>query len=378
MHVITSLETGGAEMMLLKLLSATQGRYPQTVVSMKDEGTIGPRIKELGIPLYTLGLRANSFNPFRAFSIRSLVHQFRPQVILGWMYHGNAMACLASTFTRPRVPVVWDVQASLRGVYDFGILTGMVIQLGAFLSRYPARIIYVSQVAARQHEGIGYRQEKRIVIPNGIDCDMFRPDNEARRLVRAELGLAPETILVGLVARYHPAKDHAGFLTAAAQVASTHKSVCFLAIGTGVTPDHPALAELVRRFQLENRVFLLGERRDTPRLTAALDIACSTSAYGEAFSVAVGEAMACGVPCVVTDVGDSAFMVGDTGLSTAPSNSAALADAITSLIDAGVNRRRELGEAARKRVENEFSLGTIASRYEGLYRQLACPACAGE
>lgn len=371
LHVITGLSTGGAEMMLFKLLSKTHASQSQAVVSMKDEGTIGPRIKGLGVPVYTLDLGGVFPNPFRLFSVRSVVRQFRPHVIQGWMYHGNVMASLASSLSGSRPPVVWDVQQSVRHVSDYGWLTGHVIRLGARISHNPVKIIYVSRTGAMQHEALGYLHEKTMVIPNGIDYETFYPDDAARQQVRAELGLASDNVLIGLVARYHPMKDHAGFLAAAGQLARTHPSVRFMLIGKGVTRGQLAIQQLIREHNLQDRMLLLGERQDTPRLTAALDIGCSASAWGEALSVAIGEAMACAVPCVVTDVGDSAYLVADTGLSVPPSQPEALADALGRLVDAGINGRRQLGLAARRRIETEFSLPSVAHRYADLYRELA-------
>src|SRR5579863_894691 len=292
-------------MMLLKLLSATHGRSCQAVVSLKNEGTIGPQIKELGVPVYALCLHPSLPNPFRALSIRSVVEKFQPDIIQGWMYHGNLMASFASMVSRRRPPVLWGVHQSVREVGDFGRLTAIAIRLGALSSRNPAKIIYVSQTGARQHEALGFRPERRVVMPNGIDCESFHRDEDMRQQVRAELGITPENVLVGLIARYHPMKDHAGFLIAAARLARTHPSVRFLLVGNGVTPEQPAIHSLIQKYQLEHCVFLLGERHDTTRLTAALDIACLASAWGEAFSVVIGEAMASSVPCVVTDVGDN-------------------------------------------------------------------------
>jgi glycosyltransferase involved in cell wall biosynthesis len=370
LHVVTGLSTGGAEMMLFKLLSATRNSCSQAVLSLKDEGTMGPRIKELDIPVHALGLTSRTPNPFRAFSIRSLVRRFQPEIIMGWMVHGNLMATFASSVSAGKIPVIWGVHQSVREVGDFGRLTGIAIRLGALLSRSPAKIIYVSQTGAKQHEALGYCAARRIVMPNGIDCESFHPDLGARRQVCAELGIAPESVLVGLVARYHPMKDHAGFLSAAAQLARTHPSVRFMLVGNGVTSDQLPLQEMIHQQGLEDRVFLLGERRDTARLTAALDIACSASAWGEAFSIVIGEAMACAVPCVVTDVGDNAFLVGETGLSVPAGRPEALADAIGRLIDAGADYRQQLGLAARQRIESEFSLPAIAHRYETLYREV--------
>lgn len=371
LHIITGLSTGGAEMMMAKLLSATHQKCCQAVVSLKDEGTLGARVKELGVPVHPLRLHPTLPSPFRLFHLLSIIHQFRPDVIQGWMHHGNVIATFASRFSRQHPPVVWDVQQSIRRVSDFGPLTAMVIRLGAIISRNPAKIVYVSQTGANQHETLGYHAENRVIIPNGVDCETFHPNEEARRQVRADLGIAPEHVLVGLVARYHAMKDHAGFLTAAAQVVRRYPSVRFLLVGEGVTLEQPALHKLILSLGLQDYVLLLGERRDTPRLTAALDIACSASAWGEAFSVAISEAMACGVPCVVTDVGDNAFLVGDTGLSIPPSNPEALAQAISRLLDVGFQSRRELGKSARQRMETEFSLPVIAARYEELYHQVS-------
>jgi glycosyltransferase involved in cell wall biosynthesis len=368
LHVTTGLTTGGAQVMLLKLLSNNNGDWEPAVVSLMDEGTIGPRIAALGIPVHCLGLRRGRPNPVRALSVLTITRQFRPQLIQGWMYHGNLVASLASVSMHRRMPVLWNIRQSLEGVAEERRLTRAMIRLGALLSWHPASIIYNSPISARQHEIFGYRASRRVVIPNGFDCQIFRPDNEARRQVREELGIGIDTILIGLIARFHPVKDHASFLRAANLVARTHPHVRFLLVGDGVTVEERALTKLIREQRLESRIFLLGERPDTPRLTAALDIACSAS-MGEGFSNTIGEAMACGVPCVVTDVGDSALVVANTGLSVRPSDPEALAQAIEHLVDVGPEQRRQLGVAARRRIQTEFSLPTIAHRYEDLYRE---------
>jgi glycosyltransferase involved in cell wall biosynthesis len=368
LHVITGLTTGGAEMMLLKLLSNNTGDWEPAVVSLMDEGTIGPSIVALGIPLYSLRMRRGRPNPVRALSLMTITRQFRPQLIQGWMYHGNLMASFARFSSGVRVPVFWNIRQSLEGVAGERRLTQAMIRLGALLSWHPAGIIYNSQTGARQHEIFGYRASKCVVIPNGFDCQIFRPDDEARRQVRKELGIGIDTILIGLIARFHPVKDHASFLRAANLVARTHPHVRFLLVGKGLAEKEPVLTKLIREQHLESRIFLLGERLDMPRLTAALDIACSAS-WGEGFSNTIGEAMACGVPCVVTDVGDSARLVADTGLSVPPRDPQGLAQAISRLISAGAAHRQELGAAARRRVESEFSLPVVARQYEKLYRE---------
>lgn len=372
MHVITGLSIGGAETMLLKLLSAASGNMEHVVVSLGDEGAIGPRIAALGIPVHCLRLQRNAPNPFRVLSMLSLAGRIDPQLIQGWMYHGNLMASMAASALRKSAPgktppVLWNIRQTVYDLRNERWLTARFIRLGARLSARPAAIIYNSQTSAAQHEGLGYRAEKRVIIPNGFDCQVLRPDEAARKTVRAELGVSDDIVLVGLVARYHPMKDHAGFLQAAGVLAQSHPQAKFVLAGTGVSLKQPELAAAVRQNGLQDRVMLLGERSDIPRLNNAFDIACSASAWGEGFSNSIGEAMACGVPCAVTDVGDSAYLVGDSGLVAPQREPNALANAIARLIDLGWTGRQQLGVKARKRIETEFSLSAIVQRYEGLY-----------
>lgn len=377
MHVITGLTTGGAETMLLKLLSASSAGLEHVVVSLGGKGTIGPRITALGVPVHCLGLQRNAPNPFKALSILPLARRIDPQLIQGWMYHGNLMASMAALALRdnaprnsePRrkAPVIWNIRQTVYDLRNERWLTARFIRLGARLSAGPAATIYNSQTSAAQHHGLGYRAERRVIIPNGFDCQVLHPDEAARKAVRSELSISDDTVLIGLVARYHPMKDHVGFLKAAGMVVRFHPEARFVLAGTGLSSKQSALAEAVKQNELQDHVILLGERSDIPRLNNAFDIACSASAWGEGFSNSIGEAMACGVPCAVTDVGDSAYIVAESGLVSPPREPQALANAIARLIAMGRSGRQQLGAQARKRVETEFSLPAIVRRYEDLY-----------
>jgi len=373
MHVITGLSTGGAETMLLKLLSAASGDMEHIVVSLGDEGTIGPRIAALGVPVHCLGLQRNAPNPFRALSILALARRIGPDLIQGWMYHGNLMASMAASAVRKRwshnkAPVLWNIRQTVYDLRNERWLTAKFIRLGARLSSRPVAIIYNSQTSAGQHEGLGYQAKKRVIIPNGFDCEVFRPDEAIRKAVRAELEVSDGNILIGLVARYHPMKDHIGFLKAARLVVQSHPKAKFVLAGTGVSFAEPEMAEAVKQNGLQDHVILLGERSDIPRLNNAFDVGCSASAWGEGFSNSIGEAMACGVPCVVTGVGDSGYIVAESGFIVPPHQPQALANAIVHLIGMGQTGRAQLGVSARKRIQTEFSLTAIVQRYEDLYR----------
>jgi glycosyltransferase involved in cell wall biosynthesis len=373
MHIITGLDMGGAEMMLLKLLSASREQWQSIVVSLKDQGLIGPSIAKLGVPVECLHLRPYAPNPARFLSLVSLTRRFRPQVIQGWMPHGNLAASLTQFASRIAAPVIWNVRMSLDVVDGEKLTTLGLIRLGAYLSRHPTKIIYNSLTGAKQHEKCGYRSAQSKVISNGFDCEVFRPDENAHYRICEQLGLESSAILIGLVARVHPAKDHFGFVHAASLVSAIHPESRFLLVGKGMAESETALTNLIGQLNLTGRILFLGDRTDIPKLTAGLDIACSSSAY-EGFSNSIGEAMACEVPCVVTDVGDSSYLVGNTGVIVPPRNPEAMAHAIGQLIDAGSAKRKELGMAARRRIETEFSLPMIACRYEELYKEcLACP-----
>jgi glycosyltransferase involved in cell wall biosynthesis len=225
----------------------------------------------------------------------------------------------------------------------------------------------------RIHQELGYAAEKLEVIPNGFNLEQVKPDPAARASVRRELCLPAETVLIGMAARFHPHKDHRNFLRAAARLHREMPEVQFLLCGMKVAWQNSRLAEWIEAEGLRDCCHLLGPRGDMSRLYSAMDVATSSS-FSEAFPIAIGEAMACGTPCVVTDVGDSALIVGDTGEAVAPENAAAMAEGWRKLIAAGPEARRRFGMAARRRVQQHFSLPSIVERYQAVYSQLAAAA----
>jgi glycosyltransferase involved in cell wall biosynthesis len=292
----------------------------------------------------------------------------QPDVIQGWMYHANLAAQIASFFVH--VPVCWNIQSSFLSFAAEKPLTRLAIRLTARMSRRAAKIVYVSHVSRTQHEQLGFAVERGCVIPNGVDPVLFQPSAAARQSVREELGLPPEALLVGLICRYHQQKDHPNFFRAAAILARKWPEVRFVLVGSRVDGNNAGISKMVRELDLGSRMHLLGERHDMPRLTAALDVATSSSRYGEALALALAEAMACEVPCVVTDVGDSGLLVGDTGVIVPPGDSEALAAGLDRLLSAGPEKRRELGKAARIRAEEGYSIPNLTRKYEELYLSL--------
>jgi glycosyltransferase involved in cell wall biosynthesis len=280
------------------------------------------------------------------------------------MYHGNIAASLGNQGNKP---LIMTVRHALVDIRHEKLTTRWMIQLGARVSRRAAATIYNSEAGAQQHQAQGYAKEHAVVIPNGFDTDIFKPDGDARDKLRRDLGVPPDTILVGLVARYHPMKDHANFIRAAARVSQSN--VRFVLAGTGADEKNSALMAEIRDADVAERVHLLGERDDVPALQASLDIATSAS-YTESFPNVIGEAMACGVPCAVTDVGDCGDVVGDTGLVVPPRDPQALADAWVAFLSKPVDVRRAMGTQARARIMERYSLPVVVKRFEDVYEDV--------
>lgn len=364
----TGLATGGAERMLVKLVSQLHGRsYEFAVVSLLDAGTQGPLLRDLGVPVDALRIRRPVALPALPLRLRRCVRHFRPDVIQGWMYHGNLAATIARRLAGSPARLVWGIRQTFYGMAHERPLTRGVIRANAALSAASERIVYNSSLSRAQHAAAGFKDERGIVIPNGFDTDQFRPDPTARAAARSRLGIPERAEVVGLVARDHPMKDHANFLAAAGRVAQARPDSVFVLAGAGVNPSNARLEALVAQAGLHGRARLLGEVTGVQQLYPAFDAAVLSSAWGEAFPNVLGEALACAVPCVATDVGDAAAIVGEAGRIVPPADSERLAAAIVDVLNLGAEGRRALGEAGRRHVEQHYSLAAIADSYRALY-----------
>ena len=350
LHVITGLALGGAERMLAQLLaSMDRARVPSAVVSRTDMGALGPEIAASGVPVQALGMRRGVPDPRARLGLRAPVRAFRPDVLQSWLYHADLMACFAGA---PRL--AWNLRCSDMDFSRYGWSTRQTVRLLARLSRRPDAVLCNSEAGRKLHQSLGYRPRRWEVVPNGFDLDRFRPDTAARQRLRLMLGLAHDALIICLVARFDPQKDHATAFAALESVPEAHL-VC---IGRDVPRAGP-------------RVHLLGERSDIEALMPGFDVATLSSAVGEGFSNVLAEAMACGVPCVATDVGDAAAILGETGIVVPRRDPAALAAGWQRMMELGPDGRARLGAAARARVAAHWSIDAVARRYEAIYASLA-------
>ena len=366
--MITGLNTGGAETALCRLLeSLPPPHFAHVVVALGPEAALSTRVAKVAA-LHHLGMRAGRLHLGDLLRLRSILRRVQPDVIQGWMYHANLMATLAVMGLS--VPTVWGIRQTLYSLDHEKAGTRWVIRACAQLSRRPARIVYNSQLSRTQHVKLGFHDSRALIIPNGFDTRAFMHNPDTRSRVRAEFGISEDTVAIGLVARMHAMKDHANFLCAAARFVTDHTNVEFFLVGDGVDGSSPELMRLVNELQLQSKVRLCGHRTDIAAINNALDIASLSSAWGEGCPNAIGEAMACGTPCVATDIGDVRAIIGDTGVVVPPRDPDALSKGWSKLFALGTEGRRTLGECARQRIASHYSLAANAAAYAELYRSL--------
>ena len=370
-HVITGLDTGGAELMLARMLGQPDRTGAGTaVISLTDIGPAGRSIQAAEVPVFALGMPRGVPDPRALVKLTRLLRSLRPDVVQTWLYHADLMGGLAAKMAGG-IPVAWGLhlgnlapelnkRSTLMTARACGRLSGVL----------PTTIVCCAEATQQSHAKIGYRTDKMVVIHNGFDLDQFLPDSRAHNRIRQELGLSSDTVLIGLVARFDPQKDHKTFVQAAGLLAAYRPEVRFVLCGAGISWENQTLATWIEAAGLRDRVHLLGRRDDMAAVQAALDLACSSS-RGEAFPLAVGEAMAAGVPCVVTDVGDSAVIVGETGRVVPARDPAAMAAALTELVAIGPECRHQLGVDARRRIAERFSLERMLASYDSLYAGLS-------
>jgi len=374
LHVITALNYGGAEAMLSKLVAQhriTPGIQETVVLSLRPPGPVGKAMIADGILVESLDLRHFWQLPHAFGALAAAARRHQPDIVQGWMYHGNIAATAAVSVSSGTPPLIWNVRHSLHDIGREKLSTQAVIGLGAKLSRRPHAIIYNSSAAVGQHIERGYDPSKAVVIANGFDHHRFRPD-DTDRTVRQRLcalcGISPTSIVVALVARRHPMKDHETAIKAAGLARQMGHDVHLILAGDGTDRLPARLLRTCEQWLPANRLSLLGDRRDVAEWLPGCDIVLLSSAWGEGFPNILGEAMASGVACVTTNVGDSSTIIGDSGICVPIGDSTAMATAIAELSAMGPEGRRHIGARGPARVEAEYSLPVIAARYVDLYR----------
>lgn len=364
--LISSLETGGAERQLVELAKGLDTRQFRVVVATchRDRGHLRSELHGTpGIEVVTLCDRTQwrrADIPLYFYRLIRVVHQQRPHVIYSFFGLLNEMALLSGRLFGAKV--LWGIRGSSIDTLNYSKMLSLFLRLSASLSKYSDLVIANSNAGKTHFISHGYSVKNMVVIHNGINADRFRPNTKERNVIRTAWRIKEAEPLIGVVGRLHPMKDHRTFLKAAHLLVQRRQDVHFVCVGGGSMSSKKKLERFAASLGLERRIIWAGIRSDMPQVYNALDLLCSSSSIHEGFSNVVGEAMACGKPCVVTDVGDSPVIVGDTGIVVPPKNPQALASGFEGLLDEDKHVFRQRCERARKRIQQYFSVSNMVER----------------
>ena len=367
MHVIAGLTDGGAEGVLYRLCLQDQ-LNTHTVLSLTDGGKYGPLLQTDGIALHCLNMPRGRLTWAGVVRLYRLIRDLRPDVVQTWMYHADFIGGLIAKIAGVR-RVYWGVRNSLMTVKESGWVIFFLARINAFLSRWiPVGVICCADRAKDMHQNIGYAANKLITIPNGYNLDSFKPDSKIGSQLRVALAIDESIPLLGCVSRYSPQKNHEGLLKALSLVKKNGIAFRCLLVGRGLDTDNTQLVSWLIQYGLQDEILLLGQRKDVPAIMNALDLHVLPST-AEGFPNVIAEAMACETPCVSTDVGDAAYIIGQTGWLVPPADAQLLAEAIQSALVCWNDKtawslRRT---AARTRIMEHFSLEKMVATYRATW-----------
>jgi len=363
--LIRSLNYGGAERQLVTLAKALdKNRFDVTVITFYSGGHFEKELAASNVRLISLGKRGRWDGPRFLWRLVSELKKLRPQVLHSYLVEPNLLAVLLKPLFRS-TKVVWGIRASNMELENYDWFVRLNFRLQCFMSRWADLIIANSEAGRAYHVAQGFPAQKCIVIHGGVDLDIYTPDLEAGKRIRSTWGISDGTALIGLVGRFDPIKDHSTFIKAAALLFRVRTDVHFVCVGDGPEECATSLRKVADEAGIANQIIWAGARDDMPAVYSAMDLACSSS-RGESFPNAIAEAMACGVTCVVTRVGDSALLVGDAGIVVPPGDPQALAEGLR----VGLNQlESQENPGTRARIAESFSLEQLVNRTEAVLRE---------
>jgi glycosyltransferase involved in cell wall biosynthesis len=353
--LIRELNYGGAETQLVALAKGLHhlGHSVEVIVFYPD-GPLEKELRQTGVAVQSLGKSGRWDVIGFLFRLIKAIRQRKPDVLHGYLVVPNILTILLK-ITSPRTRMIWGVRASKKDLSRYDWLMRFLTRVECALSRLPDLIIVNSYAGLEHAVAQGFPRRRMLVIPNGIDTERFRPDAKEGRQVRKEWGLRDDLKVIGLVGRLDPMKDHPTFIRAAAHLIGERSDVCFVCVGDGPASYRQELLRLCEELNASEYFIFTGALANMPAIYNVMDVVVSSSSFGEGFSNVIGEAMACNVPCVVTEVGDSSWIVGEDGHVIPAKNPKALKIAMAKLLD-DINSNGNHDEEIRQRVVNHFSI----------------------
>jgi glycosyltransferase involved in cell wall biosynthesis len=367
--VARSLGVGGAERQLVTMAVglAQQGVRVSVLVFYRG-GKVGAELEGTGVEVRYLE-KAGRWDVRGFFSrYAATLRELNPSVVYSFLAVPN-LVCLTSRVFVPRARLVWGIRGSARDLSKVNRLDRLARRLQVPCSRFAHLVVVNSRRGYRYYASSAHFPVARmVVIQNGIDSERFKPDSMARKSVRRSWDIAEDAVVVGLVTNFDPVKGTDVFIEASAALLAERRNLHFIVAGGTATARAPWESHCVE-LGISGNISWLGEQAEMPSVYNGLDILVSSST-SEGFSNAIGEAMACGIPCVVTDVGDSSDIVGEAGYVVMPGDVGALCHGISQMLDLDQDARSSLGHLARVRVISHYTVGLMVEKSHQALRSL--------
>jgi glycosyltransferase involved in cell wall biosynthesis len=365
LHIITGLGDGGAEHALFKICKYDTNNN-HSVISLKDSGKYSPLLKKLGIKVYCLNMKFFSIHKF--IFLINLLRFLKPDIVQTWLVHADLIGSIAARLAGIH-NILWNVRYSNIELGKAKFTTVLIIKILSILSHLiPKFIVTVSKRAKKIYENEGYNKKIFKFIPNGYDLSILKVNEHQKIRFRKKIQVKKLTPLIGNVARYDPQKDHLNLLNALSIIRSKNINFFCILVGSNVNQNNIDLISQIKRLKLSNCIKLLGQYNDISHVMNGLDVHILSSSYGEGFPNVVAESMACGTPCIVTDVGDSALIVDKTGWIIPPNNPIKLARAIEkALLEKGTLEWKKKRIKARLRIKQKFSITNMIKLYNKVW-----------
>ena len=369
LHIITSLLDGGAEGVLYRLCSHDKINE-HLVVSLRGQGKYGKLLSKHGIKTYTLNMKPRKFSIFALYKLIKILRNQKADIVQTWLYHADFFGSLAAKIAGAN-NLIWNIRHS-----DFNkdrtpksllLIVKILAKLSYFL---PKKMIFCSKNSIKLHTSIGYQKYKMEYVPNGYDVQKFKPNTLKKSIFKKRVNIKNQITFLGSVARFHPQKDHYNLLQALAIIKKKNIFFKCILVGLGINKRNKILINLIKKLNLENEIILSGTQKNINKIMNKIDIHILASEYAESFPNVVAEAMAAGTPCVVTNVGDSSLIVGNTGWTVKIRNPKLLAVNIMKAIKKSKSKSWcNNCQAARNRIVNNFTIEKMISKYNKVWQQ---------
>jgi glycosyltransferase involved in cell wall biosynthesis len=366
-HIISALPFGGAESSLFNLVSEdVTSENEHIVISLTSKGDLGEKMTDKGIKVITIGVKSLPHSVLKLPVLFNSIRSLKPDIIQGWMYQGNFVAWISRAFFYPKSSLIWCVRHSLYDIKKEKWMIRLVININKHLSNKPDFIVYNSKTSMIQHEKFKFSNKQSVVIDNGFDTQKFYPSRSIGLAVRKKLNISKDQIIFAHFGRFHPMKNHKGFLLAAIEILKINSQAHFLMAGQGVDEDNHELINIIPNNFLSSFT-MLGPRNDIDELMKAVDFLCVSSLWGEGFPNVICESMASGNYCISTNIGESAYIIGSNGIVVDLNTKDELFNAMKEVLSISIDERKIVGDLSRKRVESHFSLRRMIENFQDLY-----------